>query len=243
VAHIWVNQKKEWKGANIRCVYCSLQCPAIRNECMISVLLNQQQAAACLKTDIWGCTVLCCFWARIMQTAAYETRCHPFYPCLLNEMDEWKFIYSAWKPSTQNLACLQRQIHTVHTCKLSQAINYQSTPIPFNFKPLWTNMDWSVVSGYFGWWWLCEWVIVASPATGPSTPHPIPPNGSNVMAYINGAYTTRSFHNHAQPGNVRFFFAVNGSSSFRTQTREDCVFLFITPRSISDCSETSFWGE
>ena len=34
------------------------------------------------------------------------------------------------KKSTQNLACSQRQIHTVYTCKLSQAKNYQRTLIP-----------------------------------------------------------------------------------------------------------------
>ena len=32
-----------------------------------------------------------------------------------------KLLYSALKPSTQNHACSQRQIHTVHTCQLSQA--------------------------------------------------------------------------------------------------------------------------
>ena len=36
-------------------------------------------------------------------------------------MNEWKFIYSAFKTPTQNLACSQCQIPTVHTCKLSQA--------------------------------------------------------------------------------------------------------------------------
>ena len=30
-------------------------------------------------------------------------------------------MHSALKPSTQNLACSRRQIHTVHTCNLSQA--------------------------------------------------------------------------------------------------------------------------
>ena len=32
-----------------------------------------------------------------------------------------KLLYSALKTSTQNHACSQRQIHTVHTCQLSQA--------------------------------------------------------------------------------------------------------------------------
>ena len=40
------------------------------------------------------------------------------------------------RTSTQNLACSQRQIHTVHTCKLSQAKNYQSTLIPVEYKQL-----------------------------------------------------------------------------------------------------------
>ena len=31
--------------------------------------------------------------------------------------------------TTQNLACPQRQIHTVHTCKLSQVKNYQRTSV------------------------------------------------------------------------------------------------------------------
>ena len=55
----------------------------------------------------------------------------------MNEwMNEWKwmnenlYIAHKKKTSTQNLACSQRQIHTVHTRKLSQAENYQRTLIP-----------------------------------------------------------------------------------------------------------------
>jgi len=47
-------------------------------------------------------------------------------------VSEWMiyFYIAHTKTSTQNLACSQRQIHTVHTCKLSQAKNYQRTLIP-----------------------------------------------------------------------------------------------------------------
>ena len=50
------------------------------------------------------------------------------------------FFYTALKNQnkkpTQNLACSQRQIHTVHTCKLSlsQAKNYRRTLIPMKHK-------------------------------------------------------------------------------------------------------------
>ena len=36
--------------------------------------------------------------------------------------------------TTQNHACSQRQIHTVHACRLSQAKNYQRTLIPIKYK-------------------------------------------------------------------------------------------------------------
>ena len=45
------------------------------------------------------------------------------------------------KKSKQNLACSQRQMHTVHTCKLSQAKNYQMTLVPLKYKqPLPTRL-------------------------------------------------------------------------------------------------------
>ena len=41
------------------------------------------------------------------------------------QMKEWmKLCIWRKKTSTQNLVCSQRQIHTVHTCRLSQAKNY-----------------------------------------------------------------------------------------------------------------------
>ena len=52
-------------------------------------------------------------------------------------LTEWmkENLYTAHKKqktSAQNLACSQRQIHPVHTWKLSQAKRYQRTPIPKN---------------------------------------------------------------------------------------------------------------
>ena len=44
-------------------------------------------------------------------------------------MNDWKCIYRA-----QNLACSERQIHTVHTCKLSQAKTYRRALIPVKCK-------------------------------------------------------------------------------------------------------------
>ena len=49
----------------------------------------------------------------------------------------YKFSVYIWhiKTSTQNSACSQRQIHTVHTCKLSQGkTSYQKTFIPIEYK-------------------------------------------------------------------------------------------------------------
>ena len=45
---------------------------------------------------------------------------------------EWvnENLYIAHKTSTQNLACSQRQIHTVHTCKLSQTKTTKGKLIP-----------------------------------------------------------------------------------------------------------------
>ena len=57
--------------------------------------------------------------------------------CNFGRMNEWKLHTvhtNILKKSTQNLACSQRQIRTVHTGKLSQAKNYQQTFIPIKYK-------------------------------------------------------------------------------------------------------------
>ena len=52
-----------------------------------------------------------------------------------DDMNDWKNenLYIVHKKTfTQNHACSQHQVHTVHTCKFSQAKNYRRTLIPKN---------------------------------------------------------------------------------------------------------------